>query len=152
MKKSNKSKSKPKDIKKLADAFNEELQVKLPISQLPDGSAVYKTFLIKETKEHNWGVYHISTKVLVEQYYLKTCALMGAKAYNHTDMSKFFEIKRLDNRYWASYCDTLVYKKNIKTAKEYERYLILLNKLEHSTELANHFKGKISQMFKWTFV
>lgn len=149
MKKSNKPK--PKDIVKLANAFNDELKVTLPISQMPDGSAVYKQFLIKETKDANWGLYHISNKVLIEQYYLKTCALMAAKAYNSTQMAKFFEIKQIDSKYWASYSDTMIYKKNMKTAKEYERYLILLNKLEHSTELSNHFKEKISQMFKWTF-
>ncbi len=76
---------------------------------------------------------------------------MAAKAYNSTQMAKFFEIKQIDSKYWASYSDTMIYKKNMKTAKEYERYLILLNKLEHSTELSNHFKEKISQMFKWTF-
>ena len=77
---------------------------------------------------------------------------MAAKAYNNTQLEKYFEIKRLDNRYWASYCDTLVYKKNIKTAKDFERYLILLNKLEHSNALSMHFKEEISRMFRWSFV
>jgi phage tail tape-measure protein len=77
---------------------------------------------------------------------------MAAKAYTKTQLEKYFEIKRLDNRYWASHCDILVYKKNIKTAKDFERYLILLNKLEHSDALATHFKEEISRMFRWSFV
>jgi hypothetical protein len=77
---------------------------------------------------------------------------MAAKAYNSTDMAKFFSIKRLDGKYWASYCDTMVYKKNIKTAKDFDRYLILLNKLEHSSAIATHSKEEISKMFKWSFV
>ena len=77
---------------------------------------------------------------------------MAAKAYYKTDMFKFSEIKQLDNRYWASYCDNLVYKKNIKTAKDFERYLVLLNKLEDSEQKAQHYKEEISSMFKWSFV
>ena len=77
---------------------------------------------------------------------------MAAKAYDAVQIEKYFEIKRLDNRYWANYCDTLIYKRNIKTAKEFERYLILLNKLEQSNALAEHYKDEISRMFKWSFV
>jgi len=150
MKKS--SKQKAKELKELAGAFNDELASSLPISVLPNGIIAYKTYIIKQTPNNNWGVYYKNTHVLISEYYLKTCALMAAKAYNCTNMTKFFEIKRLDSQYWANYCDTLVYKKNIKTAKEFERYLILLNKLEHSTDLANHFKTEISKMFKWSFV
>jgi hypothetical protein len=150
MKKS--SKQKAKEIKELAGSFNDELEASLPITKLPNGVVVYKSYVIKQTPNKNWGIYYKSNQALIAEYFLKTCALMAAKAYNATDMSKFLEIKRLDNRYWASYCDTLVYKKNIKTAKEYERYLILLNKLEHSTDLTNHFKTEISKMFKWSFV
>lgn len=145
-------KHKTKVIKDLAEAFGNDLDASLPITVLPNGNAVYKEFIIKQTPTNNWGVYHIVTDNLVAEYFLKTCALMAAKAYTGTNMVKFFEIKRLDTRYWASYCDVLVYRKNIKSAKEFERYLILLNKLEHSTDLANHFKAEISKMFKWSFV
>lgn len=77
---------------------------------------------------------------------------MGAKAYNNTHIDKFFEIKRLDNQYWASYSDLLVYKKNIKTAKEFDRYVILLNKLEDTETKTEHYREQISRMFKWSFV
>lgn len=145
-------KHKTKVIKDLAEAFSNDLDASLPITVLPNGNAVYKDYVIKQTPNNNWGVYHVASDTLVAECFLKTCALMAAKAYTHTNMVKFFEIKRLDTRYWASYCDVLVYKKNIKSAKEFERYLILLNKLEHSTDLANYFKAEISKMFKWSFV
>ena len=77
---------------------------------------------------------------------------MGAKAYQSTDLTRYFEIKRLDNKYWASYSDNQVYKKNIKTAKDSERFMILLNKLEDSETQAQYFKETISRMFKWSFV
>jgi hypothetical protein len=55
---------------------------------------------------------------------------MSAKAYDRVDLNKFIEIKQLDSQYWASHSDTQVYQKNIKTATDFTRYMILLNKLE----------------------
>ena len=77
---------------------------------------------------------------------------MAAKAYSRTDINKFFEIKNLDNKYWASYSDNQVYRKNIKTAKDFDRFQVLLNKLELSQQETDRFKDKISTMFKWSFV
>ena len=77
---------------------------------------------------------------------------MATKAYQGTNLNRYFEIKRLDNKYWSSYSDNQVYKRNIKTAKDFDRYLILLNRLEHSKTQAEHFKEEISRMFKWSFV
>jgi hypothetical protein len=100
----------------------------------------------------NWGIYQLSTKELLGQFFLKTCALMAAKAYSNVRIERYFEIKQLDTRYWANHCDNLVYKKNIKTASEFERYLILLNKLEDSEQKSERYKEEISKMFKWSFV
>ena len=152
MKKPNKSKNKTKTIKELASSFDIELNSKMPLAVLPNGAVGYKDYLVKASKTGNWGVYNVNSKDLVGEFYLKSCAVMAAKAYHNAAMEKYFEIKRLDNRYWANHCDTMVYKRNIKTAKDFERYLILLNKLEHSAEQAEHFKEQISRMFKWSFV
>ena len=98
-------------------------------------------------------MYNYGSKTVIEEYYLKTCALMAAKAYNNSlHLTKFFEIKQLDNHYWANHSDLQVYKKNIKTVKEFDRYIILLNKLEDTEYKTEHFKEKISRMFKWSFV
>ena len=67
-------------------------------------------------------------------------------------LEKFVEIKELDNKYWANYSDSVIYKTNIKTAKEYERYLVLLTKLEESNRKTRFYKDEISRMFKWSFV
>lgn len=151
MKKQNK-KPKKQLVKELAEQLGTEFEKQLPITVLPNGSTVYKNYIIKQTKTGNWGVYYQAQNDLIEQYFLKSCALMAAKAYNSTQLEKFFEIKRLDNKYWANYSDTQVYKKNIKTAKDFDRYLVLLNKLEHSSAISEHCKEEISKMFKWTFV
>ena len=68
------------------------------------------------------------------------------------DNLEVFEIKRLDNRYWANFTDSLIYGKNMKTAKDFDKYQVLLTRYEHSAFLTEHFKEEISRMFKWSFV
>jgi hypothetical protein len=139
-------------IKELAKELSSELEQKLPVTILPDGGIVYKQYLVKQTKDGNWAVYNYKDHNFINQYFLKTCALMAAKAYNNIQLDKFHDIKRLDNCYWASHSDSQVYKHNIKLAKDFNRYLILLNKLEESTFKETHYKEEISKMFKWSFV
>jgi hypothetical protein len=152
MKKFNKNIKKKIPIKELAEQFSHELDSKLPVHVMPNGDMVYKNYLVRKMKNDNWGVFNIQNKDLVDQFFLKTCALMAAKAYNNTRVERFFEIKRLDNRYWANHCDLAIYKKNIKTAKDFDRYMVLLNKLEDSEAKVKYYKDEISRMFAWSFV
>lgn len=149
--KKNKRPNKKQVVKELAEHFQAELNSKLPVSILPDGSTVYKDFLVKQNNTGNWELYHRRNRTLIEQYFLKSCALMAAKAYSTTSLNTFFEIKRMDNKYWTSYSDNQTYRKNIKSAKELDRYIILLNKLEDSEHKTQHYKEVISRMFKWSF-
>jgi len=149
MKKSNKPKT--KFIKEIAGQFEADLTKTLPISIQPNGAIVYKDYVIKLNKFNNWAL-HYKSGPLIEQFYLKTCALMAAKAYSRLDLNKFNSIKQLDRHYWSHYCDTLVFKNNItKKTIDYDRYLILLNKLEYSQDKSDFYKNQISQSFKWTF-
>lgn len=152
MKKYSKKYNKAKLIKELAEQFTEDFNKIHQLIVLPDGSVVYKDFLIKRLKNENYGIHHLPSKELVGQFFNKACAVMAAKAYSKTLLTKYYEIKQLDNRYWANRCDNIVYRKNIKTAKEFERYLVLLNKLEDSEHKSEHYKEEISRMFKWSFV
>jgi hypothetical protein len=145
-------KSKAKVVQELAAHFEQDLNKTLPLSIQPDGSVVYKNYLVKLNEFSNWGLYSIQSRQQIDQYYLRTSAVMAAKAYNNTNLIKFFEIKQLDQKYWANYCDTLVYRNNIKTAKDFDRFQVLLNKLEHTEFLTEHYKEEISKMFKWSFV
>ena len=139
MKKTNKSKKpQAKVIKQLAKQFEDDIKRTLPVSIQPNGNIVYKDYYIKKNAFDNWALYNLRTHDFIEQFYLKTSALMAAKAYNNVQLEKYFEIKRLDNQYWANYCDTLIYRNNIKKAKDFNRYLVLLNKLEHTEHLAEH--------------
>ncbi len=139
-------------IKELARELSSELEQKLPLTILPNGGIVYKNFLVKQKKDGTWAVYNYQDRNFIEQYFLKTCALMAAKAYNNIQLDKFHEIKRLDNCYWANHSDTQVYSHNIKITKDFNRYLILLNKLEESKLKETYYKDEISKMFKWSFV
>jgi len=154
MKNSTKTKKQPKAkvIKDLAGQLEQDLNKTLPLAIQPDGSVVYKKYAVKKNKRDNWDLTYLSNNTVIDEYYLKSCALMSARAYDRVNLNKFIEIKRLDSQYWASYSDTQVYQKNIKTAKDFTRYMILLNKLEYSKERADRFQLQISTMFKWTFV
>lgn len=151
MKKPNK-KLKPKAIKELAAHFSSEFDSKLPLQFLPSGDIVYKQYVIRKLSNDNWGLFDIVFNELKDQFFLKTCAIMAAKAYNSIQLDKYTEIKRLDNKYWASQSDCEVFSRNIKKVAEYERYLILLARLEDSKEKVKFYQEEISRMFKWSFV
>lgn len=147
-----KSKPNPKLIKELASHFEEDFKSSLPISVRKDGSIVYKSYCIKQDLDKNWGIYYLSTGDLVGTFFLKTCALMAARAYWKVDIAKFHNIKQLDGRYWTSHMETQVYQNAMKKAVDYDRYQILLNKLELSKDKVAKFKDEISSTFKWSFV
>ena len=144
-------KNSKKTIRELAQYFDQELQTSLPISILPNGALVYKDYLVKQLPNNNWGVFNIMNKDLKDQFHLKSCALIAAKAYTHRYFYKCNEIKDLDNSYWANYSDFVVYKNIINKSSD-EQYPILLTRLEESDYRANKVKNKISKLFKHTFV
>jgi hypothetical protein len=152
MKKTKKFKSQVKVIKELAAHFEEDLRKILPITMHPNGSITYKDYVIIKNVLGNWALYDAKSQDIIEQFYLKTCAIMAAKAYSVTNLKKFIEIKQLDTSYFAHFCDNQIYRQNIVKTQDFDRYLILLNKLEHSESLSNNYKNKISRMFKLSFV
>ena len=151
MKKHKKPKNQTKAIKELAAHFEEDLNKSLPIVIHASGIISYKNYGIVKLPSENWGLYNLDNKDLINEFYLKTCAIMAANAYSKVKIEKFYEIKRLDNSYWSHYSDNMIYKENIAKAKEFSRFMILLNKLEYSQERSDFYKAEISRMFKWTF-
>jgi len=139
-------------VKELAAQFEADLNRAIPLSIQPDGSIVYKDFVIRQLKNENWGIYSLHSRDLVAQFFLKSCALMAAKAYNNSNIQQFKDIKQLDTRYWTNYTEHLVHSKNIKIIKEFDRFMISLNKLEHTRDKAAYYKEEISNMFKRAFV
>jgi len=152
MKNQKNKQSKTKAIKELATQFEEDFKKTLPISIQPNGSIVYKSYIIKTNKQGDWCIHKPGVLDPLGTYYLKTSALMAARAYDKNDLNKMFEINQLDTDYKNNHTDSLVYANNIKKAKDFGRFIVLLNKLEYSQERTEHFKEKISRMFKWSFV
>jgi hypothetical protein len=147
-----KKKPRAKVVKELASHFEEELNKNLPVHIRQDGSIVYKDYYIKTKKNGNWGLFNIKTHDEIDEFFLKTCALMAAKAYNGTQLERYFEIKRLDNCYWANHSNSLVFRKNVKKAKEFSHFLVLLTRLEESEVQTDRYREEISRMFKYSFV
>ena len=141
-----------KVIKELAHHFEADFNKSLPISVHPNGNVMYKDYLIKKNQFENWTIDHKGNADMIEQFYLKTSALMAAKAYHFAHIEKFKYIKEIDTRYWANFSESNVFRHNMNRSKDYERFLILLNKLEHSTDKAAVLKEEISAMFKRSFV
>jgi len=139
-------------VKELAAQLEADVNRSLSLAIQPDGSVVYKDFVVKLLANENWGVYNIHSKDLVAQFFLKSCALMAAKAYYNSNIQQFKDIKQLDTRYWTNYTEHLVHSKNINVIKEFDRFMISLNKLEHTRDKAAYYKEEISNMFKRAFV
>ena len=105
-------KSKTKLIKELATHFEEDLKSALPITVKKNGDVLYKDYTVEKNSFENWSLLN-QGKSQIEQFFLKTSAIMAAKAWDRNDMQRFHSIKALDTNYWTNYTENLVYKKNI---------------------------------------
>lgn len=144
---------KQQELKALAETLDIEFKNIVPLVPLPNGAMAYKDYVVKQTKTGLWGIYLKRTgNDCHGEFNLKTCALIAAKALSLVQLEKYNEVKMLDSKYWSNYSSSAVYRHNLKTTKDYERYLILLNKLEDSTWKTSHYKDEISKMFHWSFV
>lgn len=143
---------KQKSFKELASYFDQELQTSLPISVLPDGSLLYKDFLVKQLDNKYWGVYNIKSKDLINEYYLKSCALMAAKEYFHRQYEKYQNIKMLDNKYASVSTDAVVFKNNISLVTDDDKYQVMLTRLEESNALSHYYQQLIFRLFRQSFI
>jgi hypothetical protein len=154
MKKKKRYKHKKKSVptvKELTEIL--EQGVKLDITIMPDNkSIIYKDYTIMPLDNENWGLYDNYSKDLIDQFHLRSSALLAARAYFRTNLQKYTEIKTIDRKFWATQLDMLICKSQLKQAKEFDRYLILLNKLEHCQHKNSIYKAEISKMFRWAFV
>lgn len=139
-------------IKEIAGYFDQELQTTLPLSVMPDGSLVYNDFLVKRLDNENWGMYNLITKDLINEYYLKSSALIASKAYNHRHYAKYYEINDLDRKYAVLSNDNLVFKHNLDLVTEADKHEVLLTKFEENTLQYKYYKKLILRLFRQTFI
>ena len=145
-------KQQTKIIKEFAGYFDQELQTTLPISVLPDGSLLYKDFLVKQLDNTFWGVYNILSKDLINEYFLKSCALIAAKEYNNRHYEKYQSVKLLDSKYASATNDTTIFNHNIDLVTDSEKYYVMLTRLEESTALSQYYKQLILRLFRQSFI
>ena len=141
-----------KHITKFASYFDQELQATLPISILPDGSLVYKNFLVKQLENTYWGMFDMISKELINEYFLKSCALIAAKEYNHRRYDKYQAVKLLDDKYASSSNDQVIFNHNIALTADSEKYAIMLTRLEESTALSQYYQKLILSLFRQSFI
>lgn len=149
-KKKSKKINKPK-IQEIAGELDAEFKKHMKLSVLPNGAVGYKDYVVKQNKQQNWCICHVANLNVIDEFKLKSCALMAAKAYDTTSLNRYFEIKELDNQYWASHSNTINCKRFIKQSIPLDRYIIILNKLEESERREALYKDKITSMFHASF-
>jgi hypothetical protein len=138
--------------KELKKYFDQELQAYLPLTVLPNGDLSYPPFLIIHLNNGNWGIVNALSKDLIDQFFLKSCALIATKSYAILNLSQFHEIKNLDSLYWSHYQTFINLEKTLNDIKDYDQYQIVLNKLEHNQIQADMYKQKISKIFRLAFL
>ena len=145
-------KQKSKIIKEFAEYFDQELQATLPISILPNGSLAYNDLLVKQLDNGGWGVYNMISKDLINEYFLKSCALVAAKEYYHRQYAKYHNVKLLDNKYASATTNATVLKNNIELVTDTEKYHILLTRLDESQNISQYYQKLILRLFRQTFI
>jgi len=143
--------SKPQ-IKEIAGQLDAEFKKHIKLTVLPNGAVGYKDFIIKQNKHQNWEVCRVnSPKIAIDEFRLKTCAVMAAKAYSTTSLNRYFEIMELDTQYWANHSSALNFRRFLNKTTPLDRYIIILNKLEESERKEALYKSKITSMFHASF-
>lgn len=142
---------KQEQIAKLAETLDINFKKIMPLIPLPDGSIAYKDYVVKENKSGRYVLYKKSSQDVQGEFNLKSSALVGAKALSKLNLHEYNEIRYLDNQYWSNFFTAQVCKHNMPKTKDYQRYLILMDKLEHSEWTAQNCKEQISKKFRWSF-
>jgi hypothetical protein len=135
-KKPNKPVAKPAhkpNVQKIAESFEADFNKTMQLVPLPDGSIVYKDYVVKENKQGRWVITRKTAIGIQGEFNLKSCALIGAKSLSRVQLDAYNEIKMLDTRYTNSYNRVQVCRKIIAGIKDFDHYMIMLNKLEHNT-------------------
>jgi len=140
------------NVQKIAETLETEFNNTMKLVPLPDGSIVYKDYVVKENKHGRWAILKKNTLGNQGEFNLKSCALIAAKALSTVHLAQYNEIKMLDSRYWSSYNTTQFCRIAMPKIKDFDHYLIMLNKLEHNEWLAENCKAEISKRFQWSFV
>lgn len=138
-------------IRELARVFDKELDAYLPVAVMPDCSVVVKRFQVKQQKDQSWAVISIDSKDIVDSFFLKSCALLAAKARYKSNFTLLLEVKRLDRQYAAHSTGVRVFEHSITQPENQDRLEILTMRLEHDRTQLELYRDKIQSMFRIHF-
>lgn len=139
-----------RQAEKLEKYLDEEFKHNLPVVQMSDKSLVYKNFKIKRDKKGYWILGRVGGNNL-DKFNLKTCALIAVKLYSANNLSKYNEIKNLDNYYQKNSNDSEVYRYIYKKTKDLVKKDTCLWRWEISDQRARYAKSQIVTKFKMMF-
>lgn len=135
---------------KLETFLEAEFKQKAPVAIMPDRSLVYKTFRIKQNKQEKWDLFR-ARGFVIDSFNLKACALIAARYYNNNEISKYNEIKALDEYYSRNAIDAVIFKHNYKRTKDPVTRDNSLWRWEISDHKAKYAKSQITTKFKMLF-
>lgn len=139
-----------KPAEKLEQFLKEELQNKLPLVLLSNGSLVLEKFVIKQTKDNSWSLARIKGDCL-DKFNTRSSAIMAAKLYSSNNFVKYSEIKILDQFYYKHQIDSEIFKLRHKTTKDLEKKDLYLARFLEAKQNADYAKSQIASRFKMMF-
>jgi len=136
--------------KQLENFLEEEFKKKIPFAVLPDNSIVYKRYKIKQNKQGFWNLNFVGGDI-IDQFRIKTTAILAAKFYDQTNFNRYNQIRSLDTHYWNNSNDASFFKYRYEHAKDLEKRDIYMWRWEQADHRAKRYKEEISIMFKGNF-
>ena len=142
-----------KQAAKKLEKFLEDVNDIMPLTILPDGSMAYKNYVIKKNKDTSWSLSRIQnqSKVFIDNFNLKSSALLAANYHRTNRIDLLIEIKIIDEHYFANYSDSLIFKELYKKTKDLVKRDLYLWRGELTRDRADYYRDKISNAFATSF-
>ncbi|NBR61661.1 MAG: hypothetical protein EBT86_08440 [Actinobacteria bacterium] len=137
-----------KNFEKLVDNVKTDIPV-----MLKEGSIGYGNYILKRNKNDQWDLYMVGKryKTKIDTFNLKISALMCAKEHKANRVMEMVKFKNLDQRYWASHIDSIIFDKRYKEAKDKFQRELFLWRYEVSKSRAELYKQKIIEAYSFIF-
>jgi hypothetical protein len=139
-----------RQAKQLETFLEDEFKKKLPLVVLADKSIIYKRYTIRQNKQGSWAL-SLAGGDVIDQFRIKTTAILAAKFYDQTNFNRYNEVKSLDIQYWNNSVDASFFKYRCDHATDLIKRDIFMWRWEQVDHRAKRYKEQISSMFKANF-
>lgn len=138
-----------KKSRQLEKILADEVKNSSPITVVDNKTIIYKNYQIVQDEDTMWSL--IKNTTTIDRFNLKSSALIAAKCYNFTSLSKLQEIKSLDNKYWANLSDSEMFRSRYENSKDLDKKDIYYARWQVTYNRVKFYKHKITQKFKLYF-